>query len=105
MDNWAQGAAGRIVTEEFFGVWTASPGAAMTYLGIDRGFQPITAKGLDRQRLDPQEDSLLEWSCRGTDLRGSAPTAKTRGHPAHHQASAPTAGGQPSWSLLHPRPD
>ena len=44
MDNWAQGAEGRIFTEEFFGVWTASPGAAMTYLGIDRVFQPITAK-------------------------------------------------------------
>ena len=43
-DNWDQGPAGRIVTEEFFGVRTASPGAAMTYLGIDRGFQPITAK-------------------------------------------------------------
>jgi len=44
VDNWDQGPAGRIVTEEFFGVRGASPGAVMTYLGIDRGFQPITAK-------------------------------------------------------------
>jgi len=43
-DNWDQGPSGTIVTEEFFGVRTASPGAVMTYLGIDRGFQPITAK-------------------------------------------------------------
>jgi hypothetical protein len=44
LDNWDQGSAGSIVTEEFFGVRPASSGAVMTYLGIDRGFQPITAK-------------------------------------------------------------
>ncbi len=44
VDNWDQGLAGRIFTEEFFGVRAASPGAVMTYLGIDRGFQPITVK-------------------------------------------------------------
>ena len=44
VDNWDQGLSGSIVTEGFFGVRTASPGVVMTYLGIDRGFQPITAK-------------------------------------------------------------
>jgi hypothetical protein len=43
-DNWDQGSAGLIVTEEFFGVRAVSAGAVMTYLGIDRGFQTITAK-------------------------------------------------------------
>jgi hypothetical protein len=44
VDSWDQGLAGRLVTEEFFGTRSASAGAVMTYLGIDRGFQPITAK-------------------------------------------------------------
>ena len=43
-DNWDQGLSGSIVTEDFFGVRAACAGAVMTYLGIDQGFQPITAK-------------------------------------------------------------
>ena len=43
-DNWDQGPAGRIVTEEFFGTRSASPGMALVYLGIDRGLQPLPAK-------------------------------------------------------------
>lgn len=44
VDSWDQGPAGRIITEEFFGTRSASPGTVLVYLGIDRGYQPMPAK-------------------------------------------------------------
>jgi len=44
MDIWDQGLAGLIISDEFYGLRATSPGAVMSYLGIDRGFQPISVK-------------------------------------------------------------